>query len=125
MGTNGYQPVHSPVSFRPKLSLVPSRPGKRKTSEDATNLIETLDAGLTDRSRLASNFDALRHTEKELRSERDRLNLLLEMTGQIVSTLELRDLLHTASATVRRTMRCDAVAFHLSDEERGCLRLFA
>jgi formate hydrogenlyase transcriptional activator len=73
----------------------------------------------------AINFDALRRTQAELRSERDRLQLLLELTSQIASNLELRELLRTVSATVRRVMRCDAVAVHLPDEERGCLRLFA
>jgi signal transduction histidine kinase len=73
----------------------------------------------------AINFDALRQTQAELRSERDRLQLLLELTSQIASNLELRELLRTVSATVRRLMRCDAVAVHLPDEERGCLRIFA
>jgi formate hydrogenlyase transcriptional activator len=73
----------------------------------------------------AMNLDALRRTQDELRSERDRLQLLLELTSQIASNLELRDLLRTVSATVRRVMRCDAVAIHLPDEERGCLRIFA
>jgi signal transduction histidine kinase len=73
----------------------------------------------------AINFDALRQTQAELRSERDRLQLLLELTSQIASNLELRELLRTVSATVRRVMRCDAVAVHLPDEERGCLRIFA
>src|SRR3984893_11396702 len=73
----------------------------------------------------AINFDALRRTQAELRSERDRLQLLLELTSQIASNLELRELLRTVSATVRRVMQCDAVAVHLPDEERGCLRIFA
>ena len=73
----------------------------------------------------AINFDALRRTQAELRSERDRLQLLLELTSQIASNLELRELLRTVSATVRRVMRCDAVAVHLPDEERGCLRIIA
>jgi formate hydrogenlyase transcriptional activator len=73
----------------------------------------------------AINLDVFRRTQDELRSERDRLQLLLELTSQIASNLELRDLLRTVSATVRRLMRCDAVAIHLPDEERGCLRIFA
>ena len=73
----------------------------------------------------AINFDALRRTQDELRSEReDRLQLLLELTGQITSNLELRELLRTLSATVRRAMHCDAVVVHLPDEERGFLRVF-
>src|SRR5438552_7065217 len=40
----------------------------------------------------------------------DRLKLLLELTNQLVSNLELRDLLRAISASVRRVMDCDAVA---------------
>ena len=73
----------------------------------------------------AINFDALRRTQDQLRSEREgRLQFLLEITGQITSNLELRELLRTLSATVRRAMRCDAVVVHLPDEERGSLRVF-
>ena len=73
----------------------------------------------------AIDFDALRRMEDELRLERDRLSLLLELTSQIVSTLDLRNLLRTVSTTVRRVMECNAVAVHLPDRESGSLRLFA
>lgn len=73
----------------------------------------------------AINFETFRRTQDELRSERDRLQLLLELTSQIASNFELRDLLRTVAATVRRVMRCDGVAIHLPDEERCCLRIFA
>jgi formate hydrogenlyase transcriptional activator len=73
----------------------------------------------------AINYAAVQRTQDELRSEKDRLQLLLELAGQIVSNLELRELLRTVSATVRRVMQCDAVAVHLPDEDRGRLRLFA
>jgi formate hydrogenlyase transcriptional activator len=74
---------------------------------------------------VAINFDALRRMKDELRFERDRLSLLLELTSQIVSTLDLRNLLRTVSTTVRRVMECDAVAVHLPDRESSSLRLFA
>ncbi len=73
----------------------------------------------------AINFDALRRMKNELRLERDRLSLLLELTSQIVSNLDLRNLLRTVSTTVRRVMECNAVAVHLPDRESGSLRLFA
>jgi formate hydrogenlyase transcriptional activator len=72
----------------------------------------------------AINFDVLWRTQDELRVETDRLQFLLELAGQIASNLELRELLRTLSATVRRVMRCDAVVVHLPDEERGSLRVF-
>jgi formate hydrogenlyase transcriptional activator len=60
----------------------------------------------------------------ELKSEKDRLQLLLELSGQIVSNLELRDLLRSVSSTVRRVVRCEA-GVHLPDKESSSLRLFA
>src|SRR5271163_2478748 len=69
-------------------------------------------------------FSALR-MEDDLQIERDRLSLLLELTAQIVSNLDLRNLLRTVSAAVRRTMRCRGVAVHLPDRESSSLRLFA
>ena len=73
----------------------------------------------------AINLDALRRMRNELRLERDRLSLLLELTSQVVSNLDLRNLLRTVSTTVRRVMECNAVAVHLPDRESNSLRLFA
>jgi PAS domain S-box-containing protein len=39
----------------------------------------------------------------------DRLQLLLDVTNQVVSNLQLRDLLQAISASVRRVMQCDLV----------------
>src|SRR5260370_28806455 len=41
----------------------------------------------------ALNFAALRRASEELQNKNDRLQLLLEVTNQVVSNLELRDLL--------------------------------
>ncbi len=73
----------------------------------------------------AVNFDALSRTQDELKAEKDRLQLLLELTGQLVSNLDLRNLLRTVSTTVRRVMQCNAVAVHLPDRGSSSLRLFA
>jgi formate hydrogenlyase transcriptional activator len=68
---------------------------------------------------------ALTRTQGVLKPEKDRLQLLLDLTSQIVSNLELRHLLRAASAIVRRIVQCDAVAVHLPDKESSTLRLFA
>jgi formate hydrogenlyase transcriptional activator len=47
----------------------------------------------------------------------DQLKLILELTNQVVSNLELSDLLHSASGSVRRVMDCDAAAVMLVDAE--------
>src|SRR6266567_1696139 len=55
----------------------------------------------------------------------DRLKLILELTNQVISNLELRELLHAISASVRRVMNCDAAAVMLPDEEGVHLRVHA
>jgi len=73
----------------------------------------------------ASNFAALRRATEELQSKNERLQLLLEVTNQVVSNLELRDLLHAISLHVRRVMQCDYAGLSLPDEENKQLRLYA
>ena len=55
----------------------------------------------------------------------ERLELLLDLTNRVVSTLDLRDLLRVISANVRRVMQCDGVAILLPDAGDGRLRIYA
>jgi formate hydrogenlyase transcriptional activator len=55
----------------------------------------------------------------------DQLKLILDLTNQVVSNLELSDLLHAASGSVRRVMGCDAAAVMLVDAEGTHLRVHA
>jgi len=55
----------------------------------------------------------------------DQLKLILDLTNQVVSNLEFNDLLHAASGSVRRVMRCDAAAIMLADDEGRFLRVHA
>ena len=55
----------------------------------------------------------------------DQLKLILDLTNQVVSNLELSDLLHAASGSVRRVMNCDAAAVMLADAEGKHLRVHA
>jgi formate hydrogenlyase transcriptional activator len=73
----------------------------------------------------ASNFAELRRASEELQSKNDRLQLLLDVTNQVVSNLELRDLLRAISQDVRRVMQCDYAGLSLPDAEDGQLRLYA
>ena len=63
--------------------------------------------------------------DAELRHEKDRLKLLLDLNNSIVSNLELRNLLREISASVRRLMQCDSVGVNLPEPETGELKLFA
>jgi formate hydrogenlyase transcriptional activator len=73
----------------------------------------------------ALNFAALRRASEELQSKNDRLQLLLDVTNQVVSNLELRDLLRAISQDVRRVMQCDYAGLSLPDAENKQLRLYA
>jgi formate hydrogenlyase transcriptional activator len=66
----------------------------------------------------ALNFEAAQR-------EKDRLELLLDLTNNLVSNLELRDLLRAISASVRRVMRCDGVGVLLPDAAGHQLRVYA
>jgi formate hydrogenlyase transcriptional activator len=73
----------------------------------------------------ALNIAALREASEELQSKNDRLRLLLDVTNQVVSNLELRDLLRAISQDVRRVMQCDYAGLSLPDTENKQLRLYA
>jgi formate hydrogenlyase transcriptional activator len=59
----------------------------------------------------------------ELQRESDRLKLLLDMTNNLVSNLQPRDLLRAIAASIREGMRFDAVGVFLPDSEHSQLRL--
>jgi len=55
----------------------------------------------------------------------DRLRLLLDLTNRVTSTLDLRELLREASASIRRVMHCEGVGVTLPDPDTGTLRIYA
>jgi formate hydrogenlyase transcriptional activator len=55
----------------------------------------------------------------------ERLQLLLDLTNRVVSSLNLRDVLTEISASIRRVMQCDGVAIMLPDPEDKNLRVYA
>jgi formate hydrogenlyase transcriptional activator len=71
------------------------------------------------------NFTALQKTSEELRSNNERLELLLDVTNKVVSNLELRDLLRAISQDVRRVMQCDYAGLSLPESNKKELRLYA
>jgi formate hydrogenlyase transcriptional activator len=55
----------------------------------------------------------------------ERLQLLLDLTNRVVSSLNLRDVLREISANIRRVMECDGVGITLPRPEDGKLRIYA
>jgi formate hydrogenlyase transcriptional activator len=134
MGTQSYLSGRLQGRFHPEVSHVPWREDREEIPEGAINLDEVLDASMNNGStlpRLEKESQPLTRSAEAvdgalaLKSEKDRFQLLLELSGQIVSNLELRDLLRSVSSTVGRVMQCEAVGVHLPDKESSSLRLFA
>jgi formate hydrogenlyase transcriptional activator len=61
--------------------------------------------------------------EQELRRERERLQLLLEITNSMASKLDLGRLMDVLSTTLLRVTRCDFCALLLPDRDSEQLRL--
>jgi len=64
------------------------------------------------------------HTDIDERKQaEDRLQLLFEVTNQVVSNLQLRDLLRAISGSIRRVMQCDCASLALPNAENKQLQL--
>src|SRR5215813_6411551 len=61
--------------------------------------------------------------EEELRRERDRLRLLLEITKSVTSRLDLRQVVEALSTSLFKVMQCDVSALLLPDSRSGELRV--
>jgi formate hydrogenlyase transcriptional activator len=69
--------------------------------------------------------EALLLARSELERKNQRLKLLLDVTNQVVSNLELQDLLQAISKGVRDVMQCDGVGVLVPDDAGRQLRLYA
>jgi formate hydrogenlyase transcriptional activator len=74
--------------------------------------------------RIGSWYILFTDIDKRKQAE-DRLQLLLDVTNQVVSNLHLHDLLSAITASVRRVMQCDLVSVCFPDSEGQRLRTFA
>src|SRR6266436_1204925 len=71
------------------------------------------------------NLRKSRAAQLELQRQNTRLKLLLDLTNQLTSNLDLAKLLRTVCGSVRQVMECDLVAITLLDSERGQFRIYA
>jgi len=71
-----------------------------------------------------TDIEDRKQAEQGLRREEDRLRVLLDFTNRLVTRLDLRELLHTVTASVRRVIPCDLVAVFLPGSEPDTLRSF-
>src|SRR5580704_6983411 len=65
------------------------------------------------------------NAEAELRNQNERLELLLNLTASITSSLDRREVLRAIAANIREVMRADAVTVVLPDSASGKFRVLA
>src|SRR5258706_4004788 len=73
----------------------------------------------------AINIDEAQRLQQELRDERDRLRLLLDVNNLLVSRLDYPELLRTLSESLQRVVKHDSASVALLDRRTGELRLQA
>ena len=73
----------------------------------------------------ALNFQEAQSAQQHLTRERDQLRLLLDVGTAVVSTLDLRELLATVSACLRRVMSHEYASLALYDSDTNTLRIHA
>ena len=77
------------------------------------------------------SFSATGSPQQALQSSREdkiteqRLNLLLELTNEVVSNLDFRDLLRAISASIRRVLQCFGVGVFLPEADGKHLKIHA
>jgi formate hydrogenlyase transcriptional activator len=73
----------------------------------------------------ASRDEAIVRISDELQRHKDRLQLLLNLTTRITSSVDLREVLRAIAANIREVMHADAVAVSLPDKASGKSRVVA
>src|SRR5580658_9780735 len=73
----------------------------------------------------ASRDEAIVRISEELQRQAERLQLLLNLTTRITSSLDLREVLRAVAANIREVVHADAVSVSLPDATSGKLRVFA
>ena len=85
---------------------------------------DSIDLQLIENASHIAGIAIERHIHEEaLRRERDRLQLLLEITSSVTSRLNLRQVFAALSTNLFRVMQCDVSALLLPDSESGELRV--
>ena len=73
----------------------------------------------------ALNFEQAETVQQQLKEERDRLSILLEVNNAVVSVLDLHELLNAVSASLRRLVPHEYASLSLYDPETQRLNIHA
>src|SRR5260221_14632653 len=72
-----------------------------------------------------NRYEATMSISEELQRQNDRLQLLLNLTSRITSSLDLREVLRAIAANIRQVIQADLVTVSLPDGASGKIRVFA
>jgi formate hydrogenlyase transcriptional activator len=103
-----------------------SSASRRRAERSLTEARDNLELRVKERTgELTEANKELQSTQAELRSEKDRLKLLLELTNDVVSNLEIREVLKVVMESFRDVVRSDFAGVGLPDSDTGRLRIYA
>src|SRR5262249_4292692 len=92
-------------------------------NEDDAELLDQCSGQIAIAVENALNFGNAREAEREVRQERDRSNLLLDINNALVSQLDLSELVKSISSSLQHVVHHDSFSLALGDAQSG--RLFA
>src|SRR6266850_377403 len=72
-----------------------------------------------------NRYEATMSISEELQRQNDRLQLLLNLTSRITSSLDLREVLRAIAANIRQVIQADSVTVSLPGGASGKIRVFA
>src|SRR5580704_8380967 len=72
-----------------------------------------------------NRYEATMSISEELQRQNDRLQLLLNLTSRITSSLDLREVLRAVAANIREVIHAEGVTVSLQDEASEKFRVFA
>jgi formate hydrogenlyase transcriptional activator len=72
-----------------------------------------------------NRYEAILSISEKLQRQNDRLQLLLNLTSRITSSLNLREVLRAIAANIREVIQADLVTVSLPDRASGQIRVFA
>jgi formate hydrogenlyase transcriptional activator len=99
--------------------------GSRFWANVILTLIRDNDGKLLGFSKVTRDLTERKRFEQELKHERDRLRLLLDLNNSFASNLDLGQLFRAVSACVRSIMRSDATILSLPELETNQIRMHA
>jgi formate hydrogenlyase transcriptional activator len=102
-----------------------SSQGRNAYRSEDVSFLQLLSGGVALAIDDEHNLRKFKAARLEIERQNTRLKLLLDLTNRITSNLDLTELLHAISESVRQVMDCDIVTISLLDSESGKFRIYA